>query len=383
LINLQVGTTATALYQYCLTSIDPDLLYSYAPTLDQKMKTSHLFSQVSSDLRNLQPQWSLHILRDKASNLNVNAQDVENFFSYAYSDNKISQINGIINQYNVIIETLPDFYKDPTILSKLYVRSNTGGLVPLSEILEPKETVGPLTINHVNGLPAVGISFNPGYGVPLGDSLNQIEKFIADKPPQIGASLVGTAQIYTESFESLSYLLILAFFVIYVLLGILYESFIHPLTVMSALPPALFGGLLSLYLAGETLSLYSFVGLILLVGIVLKNGIMMVDFAIDAVRIEKKNACDAIIEASLIRFRPILMTTLCALMGAIPIALGAGGMVTQTTRPLGICIVGGLIFSQAITLLLTPVLYYYFETIQEKICQKFKKNGGNPPPTSA
>ena len=379
LINLQVGTTATALYQYCLTSIDPNLLYEYAPLLTQKMKTDPVFSQVSSDLRNLQPQWSLHLLRDKASNFNVNALDVENFFSYAYSDNKISQINGVINQYNVIIETLPDFYKDPTILSKLYVRSSTNSLVPLSEILEPKETIGPLTVNHVNGLPSVGISFNPGYDTPLGKSLAKIEELTKDRPHQIAGSLVGTAQIYSESFESLSYLMVVAFFVIYVLLGILYESFIHPLTVMSALPPTLFGGLLSLYIAGEALSLYSFVGLILLAGIVLKNGIMMVDFAIVAVEKEGKSAYDAVIEASLIRFRPILMTTLCALMGAVPIALGAGGMVTQTTRPLGICIVGGLIFSQLITLLLTPVLYYYFERAQEKLKNLAHKSNQNTP----
>ena len=366
LINLQVGSTATALYQYSLTSITPESLYDYAPILTQKMAQNPLFSQVSSDLRNLQPQWSLHILRDRASNFHVNAAEIENFFSYAYSDNKISQINGTINQYNVIIETLPEFYKDPTVFSKLYVRSQTNALVPLSEILESKEVVGPLTVNHINGLPAVNISFNPGFNVPLGDSLEEIDRLVADKPHQIGANLIGTAQIYSESFESLSYLLLIAFFVIYVLLGILYESFVHPITVMSALPPTLFGGLLTLYLTGEALSLYSFVGLILLAGIVLKNGIMLVDFAIIATEKEGKSAYDAIIEASLIRFRPILMTTICAGMGAVPIALGIGGMTAQTTRPLGLCIVGGLLFSQLLTLLLTPVLYYYFEILQEK-----------------
>jgi HAE1 family hydrophobic/amphiphilic exporter-1 len=181
---------------------------------------------------------------------------------------------------------------------------------------------------------------------------------------------VGTADIFQASFASLNFLFLLAFFVIYVILGILYESFIHPLTVMSTLPPVLLGGLLTLFVFGQTLSVYSFVGLILLIGIVLKNGIMMVDFANNAVKNEKKNAYDAIIEACLVRFRPIMMTTVAALMGAVPIALGVGGALAQGRISLGLCVVGGLIISQALTLLLTPVLYYYFETLQEK----FRRN---------
>lgn len=373
LINLQVGTTAQALYQYSLTSIDRKALYEYAPKLLTKMKSHSAFSQVSSDLRIHQPQWELHILRDKASNYNVNANAIENYFQYAYSDNKISQINAEINQYDVLIETLPQFYRDPTVLSKLYVTSTTGNQVPLSEILQVKETAGPLTVNHINGLTSVGISFNTGENVPLGTSLqtlNQLTK--EDMPPKVYGQVIGTADIFKASFASLNFLLILAFFVIYVVLGILYESFIHPLTVMSALPPTLFGGLFTLYVFNQTLSIYSFVGLILLMGIVLKNGIMMVDFAIVAVEQEGKSAYDAIIEASLIRFRPIMMTTVCALMGGVPIALGIGGAMAQTHISLGLCIVGGLIISQMLTLLLTPVLYYYFETLQEKIKARFK-----------
>jgi len=368
LINLQVGTTAQALYQYSLTSIDRNALYAYAPRLLGKMKANPSFSQVSSDLRIHQPQWELHILRDKASNYNVNANAIENYFQYAYSDNKISQINAEINQYDVLIETLPKFYRDPTVLSKLYVTSTTGAQVPLSEILQATETVGPLTVNHINGLDAVGISFNPGENVPLGTSLATLSQLTKqDLPPQVFGQVIGTADIFKSSFASLDFLLLLAFFVIYVILGILYESFIHPLTVMSALPPTLFGGLLTLYLFNQTLSIYSFVGLILLIGIVLKNGIMMVDFAIAAVEKEGKSAYDAIIEACLIRFRPIVMTTLCALMGGVPIALGIGGAMAKTHISLGLCIVGGLIISQMLTLFLTPVLYYYFETLQEKL----------------
>jgi HAE1 family hydrophobic/amphiphilic exporter-1 len=368
LINLQVGTTAQALYQYSLTSIDRKALYEYAPKLVAKMKNNPSFSQVSSDLRIHQPQWNLHILRDKASNYNVNANAIENYFQYAYSDNKISQIDAQINQYDVVIETLPQFYRDPTVLSKLYVSSTTGAQVPLSEILQVTETVGPLTVNHINGLASVGISFNTGENVPLGNALTTLHELTkTDLPSQVYGQVIGTADVFKASFASLNFLLLLSFFVIYVILGILYESFIHPLTVMSALPPTLLGGLLTLYVFHQTLSIYSFVGLILLMGIVLKNGIMMVDFAIAAVEKEGKSAYDAIIEACLIRFRPIMMTTICAIMGGVPIALGIGGAMAQTHISLGLCIVGGLMISQVLTLLLTPVLYYYFEVLQERL----------------
>jgi len=374
LIDLQVGTTAQALYQYSLTSIKREALYEYAPKLLNKMKQDPHFSQVSSDLRIHQPQWSMHILRDKASNYNVSAAQIENYFQHAYSDNKISQINGEVNQYDVIIETLPEFYRNPNVLSKLYITSSTGNQVPLSELVEVKETVGPLTVNHVNGMQSVGISFNLGEDVPLSSAIDTLNKLAeSDRPPQVYGEVIGTANIFKSSFASLNFLLILSIFVIYVVLGILYESFIHPLTVMSALPCVLFGGLITLYVFNQTLSIYSFVGLILLIGIVLKNGIMMVDFAINAVEKEGKSAYDAIIEACLIRFRPILMTTFCALMGAVPIAIGVGGAMAQTRISLGLCIIGGLIISQMLTLFLTPVLYYYFETVQEKIKNRFKR----------
>jgi HAE1 family hydrophobic/amphiphilic exporter-1 len=338
------------------------------------MKNDPHFTSVSSDLRSLQPKLALHIDRERAYNYNVNAEDIETFFTYAYSDNKISLINAPINQYDILIETLPNFYQDPTVLSKLYVRSKTNHLVPLSEILQVKETVGPLTVNHVNGQSAVGISFNVPEGKTLSESLGRIQELTHNAIPQgIQGKVVGTADIFQASFASLNFLFLLAFFVIYVILGILYESFIHPLTVMSTLPPVLLGGLLTLFVFGQTLSVYSFVGLILLIGIVLKNGIMMVDFANNAVKNEKKNAYDAIIEACLVRFRPIMMTTVAALMGAVPIALGVGGALAQGRVSLGLCVVGGLVISQALTLLLTPVLYYYFETLQEKFRSKYSQ----------
>jgi HAE1 family hydrophobic/amphiphilic exporter-1 len=368
LINLSVGTTSQALYQYALTSVDRKTLYDYSTKLMHRMRLDANFSQVSSDLLNRQPQWRFEIQREKASNYNVTAEAIENYLGWAYSDNKISLINGEINQYDVIVETLPRFYKDPSILSTLYIRSMNNALVPLSELVKPVETIGPLTVNHMNGLPAVNISFNPGDDVPLGAVLKEIGELTKkDFPPQINGKIIGTAAVFDGSFKSLNFLILLALFVIYVLLGILYESFIHPITVMSALPPTMLGGLLALFLFGQTLSIYSFIGLILLIGIVLKNGIMMVDFANDLVRDQKKTPHDAIIEASLIRFRPILMTTFSALMGAVPIALGVGGAMAQNRISLGVCIIGGLIFSQVLTLLLTPVLYYYLESLRERV----------------
>lgn len=374
LINLTLGTTAQALYQYALTGMDRKALYEYVPNLVRQMQSSPKFSQVSSDLRIGQPTFSLHINREKASNYNITANQIETFLEDAYSDNKISQINADINVYDVIIETLPKFYKDPTVLSSLYIRSTNNNLVPLSEIVTPTQVAGPLTINHYDGLTSVTISFNPGDNVPLGESLQELQNLTKNsKPPSVYGKTIGTADTFKQSFQSLLFLVLIAFFVIYVVLGILYESFIHPLTVMSALPPALLGGLLTLYIFGETLSIYSFVGLILLMGIVLKNGIILVDFANDAVKNEKKSAQEAICQAALIRFRPIIMTTIAAMMGAVPIALGVGGALAQTRISLGLCVVGGLVISQVLTLLLTPVLYYYFELLQEKLKGKFSK----------
>ncbi len=379
LINLSIGTTVQALYQYSLTSLDRNSLYEFAPKLQGEMMNDPIFAQVSSDLRDKQPQWELHILRDRASYFNVTADRIENVFNYAYSTNKVSQINAVLNQYDVIVETLPRFYRDPTVLSKLYVRSLNNNLVPLAEILETKVTAGPLTINHLNGISAVTLSFNLGDDVSLGQAVDEINKMTKGKmPPGILGHVQGTADVFSSSFKSLIFLFPLAFFVIYVVLGILYESFIHPLTVMSALPPTLLGGLLTLLIFKQTISIYSFVGLIMLMGIVLKNGIMMVDFAVEKREKEGKSGYDAIFEASRIRFRPILMTTVAAMMGAVPIALGIGGSMAQNHKSLGMAVIGGLIISQTLTLLLTPVLYHLFEELQEKL---ERRNKQKTPPT--
>ncbi len=374
LINLQVGTEAKALYEYSLTSIDQDLLNKYNSKLVDRIKTISGITQVSSDLEIHQPQLEIKINRDRASDLNISAFDIESLFKFAYSDNKISTIHGSINQYDVIIETLPKYYRDPTVMSKLYVQSpKTGNLIPLTEIVEFNESPGPLSVNHLNGIPSATISYNLD-GIPLGPAVEKINQAAKEVlPANITGSVLGTADVFKSSFANLTFLFIITFFVIYVILGILYESFIHPITVMSTLPPAIMGGLLSLFIFRENLSLYSFVGIIMLIGIVMKNGIMMVDFANDKIREEKKTARDAIYEAALIRIRPIMMTSFAAFMGALPIAIGTGSSASSGIRPLGIAVTGGLIFSQILTLLLTPVIYYYMERLQEIIKEKYNK----------
>jgi len=266
----------------------------------------------------------------------------------------------------VIMEVLPKFYRNPSMLSQLWLTSNQSDkLVPLSSVVKMKETIGPLTINHLNGLPSATVSFDIK-NIPLETGLAQLEKLAQDTlPPNVTGSVQGSANVFKQSFANLSYLLIIMFFIIYVILGILYENFFPPLTVMSTLPPAALGGLISLMICRDPLSLYAVVGLIMLLGIVMKNGIIMIDFANEK-RLEGKSIHDAITEACLIRFRPILMTTFAALMGAVPIAIGVGGLAAASRRPLGVVIVGGLIISQILTLYLTPVTYTYVEALREK-----------------
>lgn len=366
-IDLQLGTTEKAMYQYTLTSISSEELNKTTNALQKKFTKLPSLTQVSSNLQINQPQLNIDIDRDRASDLKITAKQMQNMLGAAYADTRISTIKTSIDQYEVQVETLPTFYKNPTVLSSLYVRNMDKKMIPLNEFVTATETVGPSMVSHLDGLPSATISFNIAKGYSLSNAINNIEQIAKDTlPSKVTGSFQGTSDVFRQSLANIAFLFVITIFLIYLVLGILYESFIHPLTVMSALPPATMGGLLALYLTGNSLSLYSFIGIIMLVGIVMKNGIMMVDFANEAILKEKKNAYDAIIEACLIRFRPILMTTFSAFMGALPIALGVGGA-AASRRPLGIAIVGGLFISQLITLFLTPVIYYYLEIIQEKV----------------
>lgn len=365
LIDLDVATSSTkSAYQYTLQGLEIDSLYAASSVMLKKITALPGFKQVSTDLELGQPQLMVHILRDKASSLNVSSQAIEQALSYAYGATYLSPINTPQNQYYVILEVEPKFYRDPTMLSLLYVKSMTGDLIPLSSVTKIEQKAGPLNINRIAGLPAVNIFFDLDQ-VPLGTALEQIHRIALDVlPPDVTGTLVGTASTFKESFKNLNFLLLIAFFLIYIILGILYENFFHPLTVMSTLPPAALGGILTLFLFGHPLSLYAFVGFMLLLGIVMKNGIILIDFANAAIQ-QGKDPVEAITSACLTRFRPILMTTFSALMGAVPIALGIGGMTAQGRIPLGLVIVGGLLFSQLLTLFFTPIVYLYLEKFRE------------------
>jgi HAE1 family hydrophobic/amphiphilic exporter-1 len=363
---------SNAQYQFVLQGPDIDSLYASAPKLEQELNKLPGIQDVSSDLQLDNPQINVQINREAASSLGVTAQQIQSILYAAYGGQQVSTIYGATNEYWVMMQLAPQFQSDIGALNALYVQGSnvnggSTGLVPLRAVADITPSVGPLQVNHYAQLPAVTFSFNLAPGLSLGTVTSKIEAMAqSTMPSDITGTFAGNAQTFKQSLVDLPILLLVTILVIYMVLAILYEHFIHPITILTALPLAMVGALLSLLLFGEELNIFSFVGLIMLVGLVKKNGIIMVDFALQIRREKGLTARDAIIEACLVRFRPIMMTTMAAILGTLPIALGMG-MGAEARRGLGIATVGGLIFSQMLTLFLTPAFYVAMEHLSAKL----------------
>jgi HAE1 family hydrophobic/amphiphilic exporter-1 len=366
------GQVTKSLYQFSMQAPDKVELYTQAQRLEEEIANIPGLQDVTSDLLIKSPQVDITIDRDKAAAVQVSAQQIENALYDAYGPRWVSTIYSATNEYKVLLELKPEFQQDPKALSLLYFKNTGGRLIPLDTLAKISQKIGPQAINHYGQLPAVTISFDVKPGYALGDAVEKVRE-AADRtlPDTISTTFQGAAKAFQSSLGNLWVLLLVAIMVVYIVLGILYESYIHPITILSGLPSAGFGALLTLFLFHMDLNIYAFVGLIMLIGIVKKNAIMQIDFALDAERNGMK-PLDDIYQGCLIRFRPIMMTTMAALLGAVPIAMGygAGG---EARQPLGLVVVGGLLFSQLVTLYLTPVFYTYMASAQDFVRSRKQK----------
>ena len=360
-----------AQYQYTIEDADGSELNDWAPRLVAELRKQSVLRDVSSDLQDKGLETDVIIDRDTASRLGVTLQAIDNTLYDAFGQRQVSTMFTQLNQYHVVLEVQPNFQRTPADLNDIYVASSNGTQVPLGAFARMEASHSPLAVNHLGQFPSATISFNLAPNASLGDAvtaIHRVEQRIG-MPASMNASFQGTASAFEGSLSNEPLLILAALITVYIVLGVLYESYIHPITILSTLPSAGVGAILALFISRHDLNVIGIIGIILLIGIVQKNAIMMIDFALDAERRENKSAENAIYQACLLRFRPILMTTMAALLGGLPLALGSG-MGAELRRPLGITIVGGLIFSQILTLYTTPVVYLYFD----KLARRFSRS---------
>ena len=373
--NMQgAGSSNSGIYTYTLVGSNADELYDAARELEAALEDSELVSDVGTDLQLMNPAIKITVDRNKAAMLGITLQQIENSLYSAFGTRQLATIYTDVSDYTVKMEVLPELQDSASVLEAIYIRSSKGALVPLGTLVSTSFEAGPLTVKHKGQFPAVNVSFNVAPGHAMGEAMAAVEDIARDVlPDSVSGSLTGTAQEFQKSVMHMLLIIGAAILLIYIVLGILYESFIHPITILSGLPSAAFGALFSLYIFDSELNMVAFVGIIMLIGIVKKNAIMVLDFALAAERSGSMKTEEAIVQGCLSRFRPILMTTFAAVMGALPLAFGIGATGAEARQPIGICVAGGLIFSQIVTLYITPVYYVYLDNFGKWVAKHMRR----------